>query len=50
MVKKNRCLMENDKEGPSLGWIGRKDGFEEVTFQLRCEKWRKGDKLGKSFG
>lgn len=43
MVKRtNRCLTENDREGPSLGWIGRKDGSEEVTFQLICEEWRKG--------
>lgn len=51
MVKRtNRCLMESDREGPSLAWIGRKDGSEEVTFQLRREEWRKGGKLGKSFG
>lgn len=51
MVKKtNRCLMEIDRERPSLGWIGRKDGPEEVAFKLRREEWRKGGKLGKSFG
>ena len=28
-----------------MGWVGRKDLSEEVTFQLRHEEWRKGGSL-----